>query len=153
MKNEKNFLGECTPELLLTSLGTNPTAPFKIDMHYVKGESPSGITPMNEESLACNESCSCQDCIEACRNPGIYPSAMGSKCLIGQWDCFHFISALMLLSFFISVLVFCCVHKVVIGTPLPEGIVNIEKDTEMSDSQMHIRWIDLIRLKFESGLQ
>jgi hypothetical protein len=144
-------LGVCTPEMLLKMLGSNPEAPFLIDMRYVKGKAPSPYLPMNEETIACNESCSCQDCVETCRDPGVYPHANGGQCVVGAWNCFHFIAALMFLSFAISVILLLGFHKVVMGTPLPERVAGFDKDIESPETQ--IGCIDAMRSNWETGLQ
>lgn len=139
--------------MLLKAMGSNPTAPFLIDMHYVEGGTPASVRPMNEETIACNESCSCQDCVEACRNPGVYPNANGSQCVVGTWDCFHFISTLLFFLFVITVIVFWAVQKAVMGTPLPESAASFDKDIDALTSQEQIGCIDAIRLNWENGLQ
>src|SRR5208282_2906095 len=131
-------------------LGVNPEAPFLIDMQYVKGKVPPAVLPMNEETIACNESCSCQDCVETCRDPGVYPIPNDGRCLVGAWNCFNFIAALLLLIFVISALLPWGFRSVVVGTPLPESVATIDKDDETSE--VSIGCIDTMRLNWETGL-
>ena len=64
---------ECTPQNWLTYMGDpnqNPKAPFKINFKLSNNthvhDDNKTFTPMDAETVPCNESCSCQDCNAAC---------------------------------------------------------------------------------------